>query len=155
MQAGIGRRERDRAAEHAHRQVGPVHARVHDAERPEGGGIGRIERDRATPSVKSLLALTNALAAQVWQERFHADPLVRSAEGLGIGKPDVSAIREGVAATMEGQDISFGRIRVTVTSGPGMLGSPRGGHGLMWADFRHHPIQLTGRANGQGRRRSW
>ena len=60
----------------------------------------------------------------------HLDRLVRSAEGLGIGKPDVPAIREGIAATMEGQDISFGRIRVTVTSGPGMLGSPRGGHGL-------------------------
>ena len=30
----------------------------------------------------SLVALTNALAAQVWQERFHADPLVRSAELL-------------------------------------------------------------------------
>ncbi|HEX7242776.1 MAG TPA: glucoamylase family protein, partial [Longimicrobiaceae bacterium] len=29
-----------------------------------------------------LVALTNALAAQVWQERFHADPLVRSAELL-------------------------------------------------------------------------
>ncbi|HST63541.1 MAG TPA: glucoamylase family protein [Longimicrobium sp.] len=29
-----------------------------------------------------LAALTNALTAQVWQERFHADPLVRSAELL-------------------------------------------------------------------------
>ena len=33
----------------------------------------------------------------------HLDRLVRSAEGLGIGKPDVSAIREGVAATIEGR----------------------------------------------------
>ena len=56
----------------------------------------------------------------------HLDRLVRSADGLGIGKPDVPAIREGVAATMDGQDIGFGRIRVTVTSGPGPLGSPRG-----------------------------
>jgi branched-chain amino acid aminotransferase len=60
----------------------------------------------------------------------HLDRLVRSATGLGIGTPDVSAIREGVAATMEGQDIPFGRIRVTVTSGPGPLGSPRGDSGL-------------------------
>lgn len=60
----------------------------------------------------------------------HLDRLVRSAEGLGIGKPDVSAIREGVAATMEHQDLPFGRIRVTVTSGPGPLGSPRGSAGL-------------------------
>jgi len=60
----------------------------------------------------------------------HLERLVRSAEGLGIGKPDVSAIREGVAATMQGQDLPFGRIRVTVTSGPGPLGSPRGSAGL-------------------------
>ena len=60
----------------------------------------------------------------------HLDRLVRSAEGLGIGKPDVPAIREGIVATMEHQDISFGRIRVTVTSGRGPLGSPRGSHGL-------------------------
>ena len=56
----------------------------------------------------------------------HLDRLVRSAEGLGIGTPDVGAIREGIAATMDGQDIPFGRIRVTVTSGQGPLGSPRG-----------------------------
>ena len=60
----------------------------------------------------------------------HLERLVRSADGLGIGKPDVGAIREGIAATMEGQDIPFGRIRVTVTSGTGPLGSPRGSAGL-------------------------
>jgi branched-chain amino acid aminotransferase len=60
----------------------------------------------------------------------HLDRLVRSAEGLGIGTPDIGAIREGIAATLEGQDLAFGRIRVTVTSGPGPLGSPRGAAGL-------------------------
>ncbi|MEJ7634303.1 aminotransferase class IV [Aeromicrobium sp.] len=60
----------------------------------------------------------------------HLARLVRSAEGLGIGKPDIAAIREGVAATIEGQELPFGRIRVTVTSGPGPLGSPRGSDGL-------------------------
>jgi branched-chain amino acid aminotransferase len=60
----------------------------------------------------------------------HLDRLVRSAEGLGIGTPDVGAVREGVAATMDGQDPPFGRIRITVTSGRGPLGSPRGDHGL-------------------------
>lgn len=56
----------------------------------------------------------------------HLDRLERSAKGLGIGSPDVGAIREGIEATMEGEDIPFGRIRVTVTSGAGPLGSPRG-----------------------------
>jgi branched-chain amino acid aminotransferase len=59
----------------------------------------------------------------------HLDRLVRSAEGLGIGRPDVGAIREGIAATLDGQSLPFGRIRVTVTSGRGPLGSPRGNHG--------------------------
>lgn len=56
----------------------------------------------------------------------HLDRLVRSAEGLGIGAPDLSAVREGIAATVEGQELGFGLIRVTVTSGIGPLGSPRG-----------------------------
>jgi branched-chain amino acid aminotransferase len=60
----------------------------------------------------------------------HLDRLVRSAEGLGIGTPDIGAIREGIAATLDGQDLAFGRIRVTVTSGRGPLGSPRGNNGL-------------------------
>lgn len=56
----------------------------------------------------------------------HLDRLVRSAEGLGIGAPDIAAIREGVRATIEGQNLPFGRVRITVTSGEGPLGSPRG-----------------------------
>lgn len=56
----------------------------------------------------------------------HLDRLTRSAHGLGIGTPDLGAVREGVEATMAGQGIDFGRIRITVTSGAGPLGSPRG-----------------------------
>ena len=56
----------------------------------------------------------------------HLDRLQRSAEGLGIGAPDVDLVREGVAATLEGQDVPFGRLRITVTSGRGPLGSARG-----------------------------
>lgn len=56
----------------------------------------------------------------------HLDRLVRSAEGLGIGTPDVARLRAGVAETMAGQELEFGRIRITVTSGVGPLGSPRG-----------------------------
>ncbi|MGZ8704333.1 MAG: aminotransferase class IV [Aeromicrobium sp.] len=60
----------------------------------------------------------------------HLDRLVSSAKGLGIGEPDISAIREGIDATVEGQEIPFGRLRITVTSGIGPLGSPRGDKGL-------------------------
>ncbi|SKB09865.1 aminotransferase class IV [Aeromicrobium choanae] len=60
----------------------------------------------------------------------HLDRLATSAEGLGIGRPDIETLREGIAATMAGQDLAFGRIRITVTSGEGPLGSPRGSAGL-------------------------
>lgn len=57
----------------------------------------------------------------------HLDRLGRSAEGLGIGRPDLGLVKEGIAAACEGQEMAFGRIRITVTSGEGPLGSPRGG----------------------------
>ena len=60
----------------------------------------------------------------------HLERLARSAEGLGIGRPDLDLLREGVAATMAGRRLDFGRIRITVTSGIGPLGSPRGHAGL-------------------------
>jgi branched-chain amino acid aminotransferase len=60
----------------------------------------------------------------------HLDRLVSSAEGLGLGRPDVDSLRDGIVATMAGQELPFGRIRITVTSGPGPLGSPRGDDGL-------------------------
>lgn len=56
----------------------------------------------------------------------HLARLTRSAVGLGLAAPDVEAVRAGIEATIEGQDLPFGRIRITVTSGPGPLGSPRG-----------------------------
>lgn len=60
----------------------------------------------------------------------HLDRLAYSAEGLGIGKPDLDLVREAIASSVEGQHLPFGRVRVTVTSGPGPLGSPRGHQGL-------------------------
>lgn len=60
----------------------------------------------------------------------HLERLATSAEGLGIRRPDLDLVREGVEATMAGQDLPFGRVRITVTSGPGPLGSPRGDSGL-------------------------
>lgn len=59
----------------------------------------------------------------------HLERLARSADGLGIGAPDLDLVRSGVAATIEGQELPFGRVRITVTSGRGPLGSPRGHQG--------------------------
>lgn len=59
----------------------------------------------------------------------HLDRLTTSATGLGLEAPDHAALRAGIAATIEGQDLPFGRIRISVTSGNGPLGSPRGHKG--------------------------
>ncbi|QZY30461.1 aminotransferase class IV [Nocardioides coralli] len=56
----------------------------------------------------------------------HLDRLVRSAEGLGLPRPDVAEVRRGVAAVLEGDPLPLGRIRITWTGGPAPLGSGRG-----------------------------
>lgn len=56
----------------------------------------------------------------------HLDRLERSAKGMGITGVDPEAVRRGVAAVLEGQDLPLGRIRITVTAGPAPLGSGRG-----------------------------
>ena len=56
----------------------------------------------------------------------HLARLERSARGLGLVGVDVEHVRRGVAAVLEGQDLPFGRIRITVTAGPAPLGSGRG-----------------------------
>ncbi|MGN6300421.1 MAG: aminotransferase class IV [Angustibacter sp.] len=56
----------------------------------------------------------------------HLRRLAGSAAGLGLVPPDAAAVREGIAAVLTGEPIEFGRLRVTMTGGPGPLGSDRG-----------------------------
>src|SRR6478735_5202149 len=56
----------------------------------------------------------------------HLERLARSAAGLGLPEVDQDAVRRGVAAVLEGQDLPLGRIRITYTGGPAPLGSGRG-----------------------------
>ena len=52
--------------------------------------------------------------------------LAKSAAGLGISPPNSSQISKGITQVLEkNQKIDFGRIRVTLTSGSGPLGSDR------------------------------
>ncbi len=56
----------------------------------------------------------------------HLARLQTSAQALGLPEVDLDAVREGIGATMAGQDLPLGRIRITVTGGPAPLGSGRG-----------------------------
>jgi len=56
----------------------------------------------------------------------HLTRLAKSAAGLGISPPISSQISKGITQVLEkNQKIDFGRIRVTLTSGSGPLGSDR------------------------------
>lgn len=57
----------------------------------------------------------------------HLDRLAASARGLGLEVP--SGLRDAVAAVCEANAIGDAAVRITVTGGPGPLGSGRGGSG--------------------------
>jgi branched-chain amino acid aminotransferase len=56
----------------------------------------------------------------------HLERLQRSARGLGLPEVDDDAVRRGVAAVLDGDPLTLGRIRITYTGGPSPLGSGRG-----------------------------
>ncbi len=58
----------------------------------------------------------------------HLDRLRRSAYGLGLGEPDLGAVRAGVAEVLDSAgEAARVRLRITVTGGFSPLGSERGG----------------------------
>ncbi|MGH9246368.1 MAG: aminotransferase class IV [Acidimicrobiales bacterium] len=62
--------------------------------------------------------------------RRHLERLARSAKGLGLPLPPAAELRDAVEATIaaNGADV-VGRVRITVTGGPGPPGSGRGDDG--------------------------
>ncbi|NLF04812.1 MAG: aminotransferase IV [Actinomycetales bacterium] len=60
----------------------------------------------------------------VFALKRHLARLARSAAGLGIAAPNEERIREGIAAVLRAAP-DAGRLRITVTDGPGPLGSFR------------------------------
>lgn len=60
----------------------------------------------------------------------HLDRLARSAAAMGLPAPDLGAVRAAVEAVVAGlAGFELGRVRVTLTGGPGPLGSGRGSEG--------------------------
>lgn len=55
----------------------------------------------------------------------HLRRLKRSALGIGLAEPDEDAVRDGVAAVLAAAGPDTGRLRITLTGGPGPLGSYR------------------------------
>lgn len=57
----------------------------------------------------------------------HLARLARSAAGLGLAPPDEQKVRDGVRAVLDAAGPEIERLRITVTAGPGPLGSGRDG----------------------------
>lgn len=57
--------------------------------------------------------------------RRHLDRLERSARGLGLDVPDRDLLRRAVAEVLAAAGERVGRLRITVSAGPGPLGSAR------------------------------
>jgi branched-chain amino acid aminotransferase len=66
---------------------------------------------------------------QVFALSRHLMRLGRSAAGLGLPAPDEDLLRAGVAAVVSADPLDFGRLRITMTGGPGPLGSERSAAG--------------------------
>lgn len=58
----------------------------------------------------------------------HLLRLDRSADGLGLPTPDHEVVRAGIAELLAAEPLA-GRLRITLTGGPGPLGSDRGSDG--------------------------
>jgi branched-chain amino acid aminotransferase len=65
--------------------------------------------------------------------RRHLDRLARSAAGMGIDVPDPEDIRRAVREVLDRSAHDVGRLRITVSSGLGPLGSGRGADGATLA----------------------
>ncbi len=62
--------------------------------------------------------------------RRHLERLERSAAGLGLPAPDHDLVRAASAEVIAANGLDEGRLRITLTGGPGPLGSNRGGDGV-------------------------
>lgn len=105
-----------------------------------GYGSGRVvaEQEARIPVLDhgitvgdGVFETVKAVRGQAFALTRHLQRLARSARGLGLGEIDMDLIRDGVGQALEANpDTDPGRVRITVTAGPGPLGSERGGEGL-------------------------
>ncbi|WP_435198434.1 aminotransferase class IV [Janibacter sp. GS2] len=70
---------------------------------------------------------------EVFAAERHFARMDRTLRGLGLEPADRAVLQEGIDAVLAaGEPIGFGRLRYTITGGPGPLGSDRGGQGMSY-----------------------
>src|SRR5688572_12519379 len=93
---------------------------------PEPGAPALAVNDHGVTVGDGVFEAIKVVDGQPFALTRHLDRLARSAAGLGLPPVDDALVRKGVAASLEGQDLPLGRIRITYTGGPAPLGSGRG-----------------------------
>ena len=97
--------------------------------------------DAATPSVSAIdhgvtvgdgvFETAKVVGGAVFAYTRHAQRLDRSLAGLGLGPADRGMVEAGIASVLS-EPLERGRVRWTVTAGPGPLGSDRGDGGYTY-----------------------
>jgi branched-chain amino acid aminotransferase len=97
------------------------------------GELLPLERARVSPLDHALLTGDGVFetlrvhAGAPFAVRRHLDRLTRSATGLRLPVPDLVRLRAALDEVIRANGLGEGRLRVTVTGGPGSLGSDRSG----------------------------
>lgn len=102
-----------------------THFWVHDALVPVADAKVSV-LDHGFTVADGVFETLKVTAGQVFALDRHLLRLGRSAAGLGINLPDLDLIHKGVAEVLAANiNVALGRMRITVTSGTGPLGSDR------------------------------
>ncbi len=97
------------------------------------GELVPLERARVSPLDHALLTGDGVFETlrvhrgAPFAVRRHLDRLARSATGLRLPVPDLADLRAALDQVVAANGLEEGRLRVTVTGGPGSLGSDRSG----------------------------
>ncbi|XVX22113.1 aminotransferase class IV [Actinomycetota bacterium] len=98
-----------------------VNGRLVDPEEPSIAAL-----DHGVTVGDGVFETAKVVDGRVFAATRHMDRMDRSLAGLGLPALDRARLQEGVDAVLgQGEPIGFGRLRYTVTAGPGPLGSDR------------------------------
>ena len=82
--------------------------------------------DHAVTAGDGVFEVVKVVDGRLFAVEPHLERLARSARGLGLPDPDLDAVRRGLAAVLDGERMTLGRVRITWTGGIAPLGSARG-----------------------------
>ena len=83
-------------------------------------------RDHGVTVGDGVFEVLKVVDGRLFAVDLHLERMCRSARGLGLPEPDLDTVRRGMAAVLEGEPLTLGRVRVTLTGGLAPLGSDRG-----------------------------